>query len=443
MTDPNETPEFTAALREHFAHEVERARFQPISAAGIRRTAAQPAPRRGVRWLALAAALAVLVPAGIVVAQLLTRPVTAVPAPTVAASPSTAAPAPSRPSVAGWFRRVTAPAAVGGHAQASVGDAVYLIAAQPGGGSCRLLGYRYDPAIDLWQGLPEGPAYRAEKCANPLAVTSGKGVDVLVAEDEPRLYRYEPAASAWTNLDFPADAEACAPVGMDAGVFCLQPADAAGVLGYQFHDASGWRSGIVNLGLGEPPEAVSAHRVELAGSEAVLLVAAKPGGDLVAAVWDPATRRLSPPASHPGVGGESVQLTSDGFAVFAAEASDAALVLNLAAGVWSSVEAPLPGGPLTSEQPSDADWVVRAVPEAADRVVLGGYLYRPADGSWAAVSGLPRPEAGAAGHDWVGVTGVCRQVSPFNCWGLSVGALTELLTAVDPAAIAASNDQVR
>jgi hypothetical protein len=34
-------------------------------------------------------------------------------------------------------------------------------------------------------------------------------------------------------------------------------------------------------------------------------------------------------------------------------------------------------------------------------------------------------------------------VSPFNCWGLSVGALTELLTAVDPAAIAASNDQVR
>ena len=32
--------------------------------------------------------------------------------------------------------------------------------------------------------------------------------------------------------------------------------------------ANGLYRGIVNLGLGEPPEAVSAHRVELAGSEA-------------------------------------------------------------------------------------------------------------------------------------------------------------------------------
>ena len=443
MTDPNETPEFTAALREHFASEVEQARFRPIAAADIRQTAGRPAARRGVGWLALAAALAVLVPGGLVVAQLLSRPVTAVPAPTVAASPRTGDPAPTRPSAAGWFRRVTAPVQVGGYAQASVADAVYLITAQPGGGSCRLRGYRYEPAIDLWQALPEGPAYRGEECATPLVVTSGQGVDVLVAEDDPRLYRYEPAGSAWTNLDFPAEAAACEPVGMGAGVFCLQPADAEGILGYQFHDRTGWRSGIVNLGLGERPEAVSAHRVQLAGGEAVLLVAARADGELVAAAWDPATRRLSPPTSHAGVGGESVQVTADGFVVLAAEASDTALVLNLASGAWASVEVPLPGGPLTREQPSDADWVMRAVPGAGDRVVLGGYLLRPADGSWTAAAALPRPEAGAAAHDWVGATGVCRRVSPFNCWGLSVGALGDLLTAVDPAAITASNDQVR
>ena len=440
MTDPNESPEFTAALREHFAREIGEARFQPITATGIRQAAGRPAPRRGVGWLALAAALAVLVPGGLVVAQLLSRPVTAVPSPTIAASPGTVTPTAGQPA-AGWFRRVTAPVQVDGHAQASLDGAVYLIAAQPGGGSCRLGGYRYDPAIDSWQTLPEGPAFRGDDCAASLAVTSGKAVDVLVDSDGHRLYRYTPGDSTWTNLELPTDAS-CDPVGTDAGVFCLQPADPDGVLGYQFRDQSGWRNGIVNLGLGERPERVSAHRVDLAGREVVLLIASRPGGEVVAATWDPTTRALSKPTSRAGVA-QTVQVTADGFAVLSGEESDTAAVLNLATGEWSSIEVPLPGGPLTHEQPSDAAWVVRALPEAADRVVLGGYLYRPADGGWAAASALPRVETGTAAHDWVGTTGVCRRLSPFNCWGLSVGVLADLLSAVDPAAITASNDQVR
>lgn len=449
MPEPTEPPELTTALRQHLADEVSRASFEPIAAGDIRQLAGAPAPRRrGVGWLAVAAALAVLIPGGVVLARAWLRPIPAVPAPTVVATPSTATPTAGPSPAASWFLRITAPVAVGDYAQVNLDGAVYLVTVQGNGGSCRLQGYRYDPGIDLWQALPAGPAYPSNDCAPPVAFARGKGVDVVVFDRGPQVHRYLPASSTWQTLAPPDNLTACAPVGLDEGVFCLQPT-AGRELEYRFYDAAAtrWREGFLDLGLDEPPAAVTAHRVTVSGRERVLLVAAFGDGGMVAATWDPATRALAQPTAHPGTGQPLaiLQTTGDGYAVLTADdpAADTGLVLELATGSWRTLDVPLPGGPLGREQPSDADWVVRVFDEASDRVVIGGYLYRPADGSWAAAPALPRVEPGDDQHDWVGDTGVCRRVAPFNCWGLSVGSLPEVVTAVDPAAITASNDQIR
>lgn len=448
MPDLNEPPEFTEALREHFARQVDRADFEPITAAGVRRAANRPTNRAGggLRWLAVAAAAAVVIPGGIAVVHLLSRPLPAVPVPTVAASPGTVTATP-RPTVS-WTRRITAPVQVDQYAQATVDGTVYLVATLPQTEGCRLQGYRYHPAVDRWEPLPDGPAYQGSECVTLGAFARGTGVDVVVAGDEPRLYRYAVAGSTWKPAVVADGGTGCQPVGLAAGVFCLEPATGDAAVGYQFYDpgAGRWRRGTLDLGTGGSPTAVIAGRVGSEGSQAALVAATYAGGEVVAVTWDPATGAVSEPSSHPGTGRrlDAVQATSDGYAVLTSDdpAADTALVLDPAGG-WRPVEVPLPGGPLDHERPSDAGWVPRVFPDAADRVVLGGYLYRPADASWAAVAPLPRVELGTDPHDWVGDTGVCRRVAPHNCWGLSAGELAGLLTPVDPAAITASNDQVR
>lgn len=468
MPEPFEPPEFIAALREQLALDANQTSFPPLTGADIRRAAAEPGsgegslrgrafgdipraqaepsrrPRSAIGWLAVAAALVVLIPGGLAVAHLLSRPVPAIPAPTIAASPTAGTPTRGPQPVASWFRRVTAPVPVERYAQASVDGTVYLVTAASEGGSCRLQGYRYDPAIDLWQTLPDGPEYPGE-CSRPVVNARGQGVDVMVPGGGPRLYRYAIATSTWTSLGGPDDTAACDPVGLDAGVFCLQPT-AGGGMGYQFYDAAGarWRHGILGLAPGELAAVTTAQRFEFDGREAVLIVRAQGNGELLVVTWDPASGSLAPPVTHPGTGYPltTVQTTSDGFAVFTSDApgADTAVVLE-PAGTWRTIEVPLTGGPLARELPSDAGWVLRSFPETADRVVIGGYLYRPADDAWAAAEPLPRVEPGADPHDWVGDTGVCRRMAPFNCWGLSVGGLA--ITPIDPAAISASNDQVR
>lgn len=469
MPEPIEPPEFVAALREHLARDAGRTSFRPLTGAEIRRAAAEPGsgegplrgravgagprvraeptrrPRSAIGWLAVAAALVVLIPGGLAVAHLLSRSVPAVPIPTMAASPTAATPSDDQPPVASWFRRVTAPVPVERYAQASVDGTVYLVAAASDGGSCRLQGYRYDPAIDLWQALPDGPEYPGE-CTRPVASARGQGVDVMVVDGGPRLYRYAIATSTWRSLGAPDDATACDPVGLEAGVFCLQPTAGGGVA-YQFYDAAGarWRHGILGLDPGDLATVVTAQRFELDGRESVLIVQAQGNGELLVVTWDPASSSLAQPVTHPGTGHPLaiVQTTSDGFAVFTSDASaaDTGVVLELATGTWRTIEVPLSAGPLAHERPSDAGWVLRSFPETADRVVIGGYLYRPADGEWAAAEPLPRVEPGTDPHDWVGDTGVCRRMAPFNCWGLSVGGLS--ITPIDPAAISASNGRVR
>lgn len=441
MPELNEPPELADALREHFARDVRRTGFAPITAAEIRQAATTGRRRSGLAWLAVAAALAVLVPSGIIAAQLLSRAVPAVPVPSeiVTATPGT----PTETHPAGWFRRVTGPVAVAGYAQANLDDLVYLIAARPKDGSCQLEGYRYHPAVDIWQALPEGPAYPGE-CTTPQVFARGGGLDVVVA-DGPQLYRYAAGSSTWRTLPVP-EADTCDPVGLEAGVFCL----AGHGLEYRFYDANAarWREGDLDLGLdGEPTTMVDARRVERAGREAVLIVALRGSGELATASWDPVSRLLEPVSSHPGTGHQlaEIQTTADGFAAFVMDdpSTDTALILEVDSGGWRTVEIPRPGGRIFHEQPSDAAWVLRVFPDAADRVVLHGYLYRPSDGSWSAVAPLPPVELGTEPHDWVGASGVCRRAAPFNCWGLSVGGLAEVLTEVDPAAIAASNRQPR
>ncbi|MCW5953842.1 MAG: hypothetical protein KIT69_16455, partial [Propionibacteriaceae bacterium] len=416
MPEPIEPPEFVAALREHLARDVSQAGFRPLTGADIRRAAAETGSRRtplrgrvadavpriqaesarrsrsAVGWLAVAAALVVIVPGGLAIAHLLSRPVPAVPVPTMTAGPTAATPSADRPPVASWFRRVTAPVPVERYAQASIDGTVYLVAAAPDAGSCRLQGYRYDPAIDLWQTLPDGPEYPGE-CTRPVASARGQGVDVMVLDGGPRLYRYAIATSTWKSLGGPEDTAACDPIGLDAGVFCLLPTAGGGV-GYQFYDAAGarWRHGILGLDPGELTAVTTAQRFELDGREVVLIVRTQGDGELLVVTWDPTSSSLTQPATHPGAGYPltTVQTTSDGFAVFTSDAPDAdtGVVLEPATGTWRTIEVPLAGGPLTHERPSDAGWVLRSFPETADRVVIGGYLYRPADDEWAAAEPL-------------------------------------------------------
>lgn len=447
MPEPNEPPELADALREHFARDLGQARFEPITGAEIRRAAAEPGRRRvSVVWLAVAAALAVLVPSGVVAASLFNRTIPAVPSPTepITASPGPTASPTARPD-AGWFPRVTAPVAVDGYAQTTLDGAVYLIAALPSDGACRLQGYRYQPAVDSWSPLPEGPSYAADDCTAPRVFARGAGLDVVVTGDRPRLHRYFADSSTWKTRAEPGDAAGCEPVGLAVGVFCLtDPAR----LTYQFYDpaAARWQEGELYLGTGEPSGAVFVRRVEVSGRESVLVVAER-GGGVVAGSWDPASGSVVRVNPHPGLGHPvtDVQITADGFAVLTSDApnADTALILELASGSWRAVEAPLAGGRLFREQPSDAAWVRLVYPEADDLAALNGYLYRPVDGSWSAAAPLPSTEPGAEPHDWVGAGGVCRRSAPFNCWGLSVGSLASVLTPVDPAAIAASNDELR
>ncbi|MGC3954419.1 MAG: hypothetical protein QM804_09250 [Propionicimonas sp.] len=445
MPELNEPPEFTDALREHFAREVDRVGFEPITGAEIRWAATEPAPRRRrLTWLAVAAALVVLVPGGFIAARLLSSPVPAVPAPTEVVPATPGVPTATTPPVASWFPRLTAPIALDGYAQASLDDAVYLVAALPEDGACRLQGYRYQPAVDTWQALPPGPTYPGKECATPRTFARGNGVDVVIAGERARLYRYSAGSSAWKTLPAPPD-QACDPVGLTTGVFCLTGESG---LEYQVYDAAAgrWREGEFYLGAGDPPEAVTVRRAEVAGREAVWLVAER-GGEVLAGSWDPVSGTVSRVNPHPGLGQRvtDVQITADGFAVLTADdpAADTALVLELASGNWRTVAVPLPGGRIFRDQPSDAGWVRLVFPEAADLAVVNGYLYRPVDGSWSAAEPLPLPEPGSEVHGWVGTTGVCRRQPPFNCWGLSVGSLAEVLSAVDPAAIVASNEQVR
>ena len=122
-----------------------------------------------------------------------------------------------------------------------------------------------------------------------------------------------------------------------------------------------------------------------------------------------------------------------------------ALLFDLASRRWATVEVPHPDGPLTTTMPSLADWTVPFYGSGAWGYVLAnGYLYEPGNGRWLAVAALPDAEPGAtASHAWVGGSLLCRTASPLNCWGLSAGPLTQLGQRVDPAAISASNAQVR
>mgnify|MGYP001216159659 CR=1 FL=1 len=441
MPDLLEPPEFTEVLRTHLAEDVRRTRFEPIAAADIR-TAAAAAPRRAGRlpWLAAAAALALLVPAGFVAVTLNSRPLPAVPAPSEPVSASPSRPAETRAPVAAWFARLTAPIAVDGHAQVTMDDAVYLITTLPQDGACQLQGYRYQSAVDTWRPLPAGPSYPGSECATPHVFAWAGGPDVAVAVAGPLVYRFSPESSRWTSLPAPGVLD-CEPLGLGSGVFCLAGSR------YLFHDAGsgGWQEGEVPsmAGASDP----TAHRVEIAGREAVLVVGEGAAGEVLAGSWDPANGSFTPIGPHPGLGGASfqVQVTRDGFAVLGPEdpTADTALVVELASGHWRQVEIPRLDGRLIRERPSDAGWVLTVYYEATDRALLNGYLYRPADGTWAAAAPLPRAEFDEGPHDWVGSTGICRRLTPFNCWGLSVGTLPEVLVGVDPLDITGSNDELR
>lgn len=473
--DPfSERAELEEALRRHYRAEVDRTDFAPISATEILRASrADAAPRRS-RWLLPVAASAALVLTGsAIIGQLGSRPISAVPAPTPASTVPTAG-TPGTGVAPAWTPRLTAPVDVARHAQTVVDDAVYLLAGVADDQTCELDGYRYLAGPDLWQRLAPGPERTAPDCAATAAFALGSRIYLTVdagpgavAQSRVELYSYDTEDDSWDRLpgpDLPAG-ETCTPVGLSTGIFCLdQAADAASAAPVTFHwfdpATRQWTPGEVQIADGQQRLSVTPEVVRLAGEEQVLLDARLPGGRIALATYDPVTRRLDGQTSHAGTGADlgPAQVTATGAVYFnppedppsqdiaaGDPRATTALVADLGSLTWWTVEVPHLDGPLTATSPSEVAWAMRFyAASAAGYVNANGYLYEPNQRHWLAIAPLPEPEAGVAvPYAWVGGSLRCRSVEPLNCWGVAAGPLLQVATPIDPAAITASNAQVR
>ncbi|MDQ7992994.1 MAG: hypothetical protein AAGC63_07395, partial [Propionicimonas sp.] len=256
----------------------------------------------------------------------------------------------------------------------------------------------------------------------------------------------------------------CTPLGLEDGIFCLDEAAApsSGPVTFHWFDYSSatWVPGEALVASGQDRLSVAAHAVTIADRDLVLLDVRLPGGGIALATYDPGNGRVGHEAGSPGTGASlgPAQPAGDGTVYFTPPSDPVreglepgdpravtALVVDLAAGQWRTLEVPHPDGPLTRTSPSDAAWALRFYSaETAGDVLANGYLYRPGQRRWLAVPGLPVPEAASSGpYAWVGSSLLCRTGEPLNCWGVAAAPLEQLATVLDPAEITASNAQVR
>ncbi len=290
--------------------------FEPLAADDIRAAAERPSRRVRTPWLFAVAAVVVLVLAvtPLIVSQWGRQGVTAVPSARTPGQPTaTAGTAPS------WSPRWAAPVDVAPYAQVVVDDAVYLITAIDDGEGCRLAGYRYVVAPDLWDALPAGPRVVADDCATANAFASGSRIYVLTTAKSgaQRLYSYDTDTGTWANAPTPKQsATNCTPVALTFGIFCLYATPGSGetMLRFQWFDYQRrpWTTGQAQVGA-QPWVSATAQQIRRNGTDQVLLAVQAANGAVDLAVWNAATGTLGQQFSNPGTGARltAAQVTGD------------------------------------------------------------------------------------------------------------------------------------